>query len=176
MQHPQTRTSQSGMEHYGGMTSQEPPQQTMSERPQMKPITIDEIVETDVVTAERSTPIATVVAEMSEKDVGSVVVVEDETPVGILTDRTIALELETNPDVTDQKAEDVISEDLVTGTTDMSIFDALQRLEDENVRRLPIVDEDGSLEGIVTLDDILVLLGTELEHATSIIKAQSPRL
>lgn len=164
------------MEYYGGMTSQEPHRGTTAERPQMKPVRIDDEVESEVVTAEPSTSIATVVAKMAEKNVGSVVVVEDDMPVGILTDRTIALELETNPDITDRKAADVISEDLLTGTTDMSIFDALRRLEEENVRRLPIVDEDGSLVGIVTLDDILVLLGSELEYATSIIEAQSPRL
>lgn len=142
----------------------------------MRPVTVEEIVQTDVITAKRDTPIATVVAEMAEKDVGSVVVVEDETPVGVLTDREITLALETTPDVTEHSADDLISGDLITGTLEISVFDALRRLEEGEVRRLPIVGDDGTLEGIVTLDDILVLLGAELGNATSIIKAQSPRL
>lgn len=145
--------------------------------PRLGRVEVSEVLRTDVVTVERSTPIATVVAEMAEKDVGSVVVVEGEAPVGILTDREIALALETDPDVADRTAVDLLREDrdLVTGNTDMSVFDALRQLSDAQVRRLPIVDEDGSLRGIVTLDDVLVRLGTELETATSIIGAQSPR-
>jgi CBS domain-containing protein len=145
--------------------------------PRLLEVTIEEIVETDVVTVQPDTPIATVVAHMAEEDVGSVVVVEDEKPVGLITDRTVALALESTPDITEQEAESLLSDDLVTGTTEMSSFEALRRLEDEQVRRLPIVDDDrDTLEGIVTLDDILVLLGAELENATSIIRAQSPRL
>jgi CBS domain-containing protein len=142
----------------------------------LRPVSIDDILQTDVVTVEPDTPIATVVAQLAEKDVGSVVVVEDERPIGLITDRAIALALESSPDVTEQAAEEFASGDLVTGTTEMSVFEALRRLEDEEIRRLPIVDDDDTLVGIVTLDDILVLLGAELENAASIIRAQSPRL
>lgn len=175
----QTMSPQAGQRQAGGglqLQESQSMQQTQAQGPQLQPVTIEEIIETDVVTAERDTPIATVVAKMAEKNVGSVIIVEDDSPVGIITDRSITLALESTPDVTEQEAGDHISEDLVTGTTDMSVFDVLQWLEEEEIRRLPIVDEDGSLEGIVTLDDILVLLGAELEHATSIIRAQSPRL
>nr|WP_240148919.1 CBS domain-containing protein [Halorubellus sp. JP-L1] len=131
---------------------------------------------TDVVTADRDTPIATVVAAMDEYDVGSVVVVEDGKPVGILTDRRIALALEDAPDVTERTAEDLLSESLVTGSTEMTVFEALDRMSEENIRRLPIVDDDGSLLGIVTLDDLLFVLGREFQKATSIIEAQSERM
>ena len=142
----------------------------------MRPIRIEEIIEDDVVTAQRDTPIATVVAKMAEEDVGSVVVVENDQPVGILTDRKIALALENTPDVANKQAGELISGDLVTATTSMSIFDALRQLSDEGIRRLPIVDDNGALQGIITLDDILVLLGSELNKAGETIRAQSPRL
>lgn len=142
----------------------------------MRPIRIEEVVESDVVTAQRDTPIATVVAKMAERDVGSVVIVEDDRPVGILTDRKIALALENTPDIAEKQAGDLIGGDLVTATTSMSIFDALQQLSDEGVRRLPIVDDEGSLEGIISLDDVLVLLGSELNKVGETIREQSPRL
>lgn len=143
----------------------------------MQSVTIDDIVQTDVVTAEQDTPIATVVAEMAEQDVGSVVVVvEDAEPTGILTDRKICLALEEDPQVTERTAGDLTTGDLLTATTEESVFDAIQQMGDESVRRLPIVDDDGRLEGIVTLDDILVLLGAELHNAVDIIKEQSPRI
>ena len=145
-------------------------------QPRMRPIRVEEIVETDVVTAERDTPIATVVAKMAEEDVGSVVVVEDDQPAGIITDRKVALALENTPDIANKQAGDLIGGDLVTATTSMSVFDALQQLSDEGIRRLPIVNDNGSLQGIVTLDDILVLLSSELNKAGETIKGQSPRL
>lgn len=153
-----------------------PRQQARGAGPQLQPVTVEDIVETDVATAERDTPIATVVATLAEEDVGCVVVVEDDEPVGIVTDRAIALSLEDAPDVSDRTAGDIVGDDLVTATTDTSVFDALRRMSESTVRRLPIVDEEGALEGIVTLDDILVLLGAELRNAVDIIEAQSPRL
>jgi CBS domain-containing protein len=134
---------------------------------------IEEILETDVVTAQRDTPVATIVADMAERNVGSVVVVEGDDPVGIITDRMVALALEEMPDVAERTAEELISGDLITGTPDMSVFDVLRQLNDAEIRRLPIVDEEGTLRGIVTLDDILVLLGSEISNASAIIGAQS---
>lgn len=142
----------------------------------MRPIQVEEVAQEDVVAAERDTPIATVVAKMAAEDVGCVVVVENDKPVGVITDRNIALALESTPDIASKQAGDLISGDLVTATTGMSIFNALQQLNDEAVRRLPIVDDSGNLEGIITLDDVLVLLGSELNKAGEVIQAQSPRL
>lgn len=143
-------------------------------RPLLQPITVHDIIHTEVVTANRDTPIATIVAQMAEREVGAVVVVEDNRPVGIVTDRKIALALEETPDVSDLTADDLLSEDLYTGTTDMNISEMLQILGREEIRRLPIVDEEGSLAGIVTLDDVLVLLASEFKNITDIIEAQSP--
>lgn len=142
----------------------------------LRPVTIEEIVQTDVVTAEGETEIADIVKKMAENDVGSVVIAEGDSPVGIITDRQIALAIESTPDVANRTANDLLTSDLVTGTEEMSVFEAIRKLDEENVRRLPIVDDTGSLVGIVTLDDILVLLGEELKNTTSIIQAQSPRL
>lgn len=141
----------------------------------MQPVTLEEVVRTDVVTAEPDTPISTVVARMAEEDVGSVVVVEESRPVGIVTDRTIALALDGTPDVTDRRVEELVSGDLVTATTDTSVFDAIDTMQEAGIRRLPVVGEEGDLEGIVTLDDIVVLLCSELGDVTGIIESQMPR-
>jgi CBS domain-containing protein len=113
---------------------------------------------------------------MAEEDVGSIVVLEDDAPVGVITDRAIALALAGTPDIADRKVDEFISGEIVTGNVDMTVLDAIDRLENNGIRRLPIVDDDGTLEGIVTLDDILVLLGDQLVKATSIIRMQSPRV
>ena len=117
-----------------------------------------------------------VAAKLAEEDVGAVVAVEDDEPVGVVTDRQIALYLQEMTDPTEHTARDVLSEDIVTGTTVLTVFEVLEKLSEEDIRRLPIVDDEGKLEGIVTLDDLLVLLGSELGKAADIIKTQSPRL
>lgn len=127
-------------------------------------------------TAETDTPIATIVAQMSEEEVGAVVVVDDSKPVGILTDRSIALSIKETPDLSDQTAEDLMSGEIVTGTDEMTVLEALEQLNENGIRRLPVVDEDEELIGIVTLDDIIVLLGSELEDTAGIIQSQSSRL
>lgn len=168
----------------GQSMGQQPPQQpgmgpgpaAGRQRPQMQPITIDRIIETDVVTTEPDASISSVAESMAKEDVGCVVVVEDEKPVGIVTDRKLGLTLEDPSKVSKMTAEDLVEGDIVTGTTEMSVYEALDRMEENSIRRLPIVDEDEKLEGIVTLDDLLVLFGSELSSAAQIIKAQSPRL
>lgn len=146
-----------------------------AQRGQLEPLTIDSVLQTDVVTADYDDPIRTVVAKMADENVGSVVLVDADTPVGILTDRNVALALEEMQDVAEKESIDIAPDDLITGTTDMNVSDVVETLAGENVRRLPVVDEDGSLEGIVTLDDLLVRFSTELERSASVIEAQSPR-
>lgn len=129
-----------------------------------------------MITADPDTPIPTITAQMKSEDVGAVVVTENDEPRGILTDRKIALSLEEMPDLSERTAADVMSDDLVVGEQDSSVHEAIGQLSDAGIRRLPIVDEENTLVGIVTLDDIIVLLGEELQDSTEIIKHQSPRL
>ena len=159
---------QPGME-----SSQRPPPPQGA--PGLAPLGVDDLLQSDVVTAEPDTPVATVVAEMAEKNVGSVVVVEDDSPVGIVTDRGVALALETTPDVSEHPVEELMEDELVTGSTDMNAVDALRRLSEAGVRRLPIVDEEGDLAGIVTVDDVLVTFSEELRNVADVIRTQSPR-
>ena len=143
--------------------------------PTLEAAPVDEVLESDVVTVQRDTPVTEIVGKMADEDVGSVIIVEEENPVGILTDRTIALSLEESQDVGEKTAEDFDIPDLVTGSTDMTVFEVLRQMEDQGIRRMPIVDDEGNLEGIVTLDDIIVVLNAELSNTASIIESQSRR-
>jgi CBS domain-containing protein len=142
----------------------------------LRPVSVDDVVAEDVVTVERDTPITTAVGKMAEHDVGSTVVVEDDQPVGVLTDRTVALALEDDPNVAEMSAEELIDDDLISVDASTDIFETLQLMRDEGIRRLPVVDDDGDLQGIVTLDDALVLLGSELDKLATTVQEQSPRL
>lgn len=168
-----------GMGHQPGMQQQGMGQQGMQQpgiTPHLKSVDVEDVIQTDVVTAQPDTPVPTLSGMMEEEDVGSVIIADDNEPVGIITDRKIALQLQERGELEDQSAADIMTGDLRTGTTSMTVFDVLDQMSEANIRRFPIVDEDGTLEGIVTLDDLLVLLGTEMEKATEIIQGQSSRL
>ncbi len=151
------------------------PPQARGRRARLSPATVEEVVSTDVVTAQRDTPVSTVAASMEKHDVGCVVVVEDdgETPVGVITDRKIALAIESTPDIGKRPAEELVSGDLLVGTMEMTVFEALDKLSEASVRRLPVVDEGGSLAGIVTLDDLIVVFGRGLGDVAEIIATQT---
>lgn len=140
----------------------------------MQSLSIGEVARGEVCTAEREESIESVVGMMWEKNVGSVVIVEDRAPVGIVTDREIALALQSTPDVVEHTAEELLREDLEVATTDMDAFDVLDAMREKSVRRIPVIDDDGELVGIVTLDDVLVYLGENLNTVSDTIRQQFP--
>lgn len=138
-------------------------------------MSISQIAQSSVVTADRNTPIQNVAATMDTQNVGSVVVVEEDKPVGLVTDRMIALALAEDPDATALTAGDLMADDLVTVGPETGVFDLVRTMSEEGIRRIPVVNDAGSLEGIVTLDDVLTLLAEELAFLADVVETQSPR-
>ena len=137
--------------------------------------TIRTIVRTEVVTADASTTALELAGLMGEELVGSVVIVEDDRPVGIVTDRDLTLKVighERDPERT--TAADVMADAVVTVDVDPGVFDVLSTMAEESIRRAPAVDDSGDLAGIVTFDDFVALLGRELGKLGDIVEAESP--
>jgi CBS domain-containing protein len=111
--------------------------------------------------------------KMREHHVGAVVVVEEERPVGIVTDRDIVLR--TIADGRDPGAtpvRDVMSGSVKLVRVDEKIDDAVRVIRAAGVRRLPIVDAVfGRVVGMVTLDDVVVLVAGELGAAAGAVQA-----
>ena len=136
---------------------------------------IKSIVREQVVTASPDASLAELAGLMDDEDVGSVVVVEEDRPQGIVTDRDIAIEVVSREeDPAAVTARDVMSEDLATVDADSGIFDVLRTMESASVRRVPATDADGNLAGIVTFDDFVVLLGRELKLLGDVVEAEIP--
>lgn len=140
----------------------------------LEPMTVEEAVRDEVFTADRDTPIEEIVEQMDEKNVGSAVVEEDGTPIGIITDRSIAMSLTEEPDIVEQTAEDFIDGEVVSAMEGTTLSEVLEKMSEEQIRRIPVVDESGELEGIVTLDDLLVLLESKFSTVTDTIQGQFP--
>jgi len=84
-------------------------------------------------------------------------------PIGILTDRDVVRgQLAKGADLYCLVVRDVMTEKLLTLRSNQDTEDAIEAMNDRGVRRAPIVDAEGSLVGIVTLDDLLPAVANEL--------------
>ncbi len=108
------------------------------------------------VTAAPSSPVTDVARQMEERNVGSVIVVRDGKPIGIVTDRDLVLRVLRRPgDPSKVRVEEVMTRDLVTAPDDLEPIEAATRMSERRIRRLPVVGRRGELLGIVTLDDLV---------------------
>jgi CBS domain-containing protein len=113
---------------------------------------------------------------MREKNVGALVVVNSQKPKGIITDRDIAVSVVAEGlDPAMVPVGDVMRGHPSVIREDQGIFDAVKLLSAKGVRRLPVVDKHGKLTGIVALDDVLMLLGSEMGHVASALSHELAR-
>ncbi|QEL16732.1 CBS domain-containing protein [Limnoglobus roseus] len=117
-----------------------------------------------VVTAPPTAPLGAVAALMFQHNVGAVVIEEDRRPVGIVTDRDLAEALGFNGQPIETPAQKVMTRHVLAIPEDTDVFAATQYMRKRQVRRLPVVDAADHLVGIVTLDDLLGLLGREFAN------------
>ncbi|MBI3989974.1 MAG: CBS domain-containing protein [candidate division NC10 bacterium] len=115
---------------------------------------------------------------MRERGVGCILVLDTKRkPVGILTDRDIVVSvvaLGLDPMAT--KLEEVMTPRVLTASRDEILLRVAKRMAEASVRRLPVVDEEGKVKGIISVDDILVLLITELSNICAAIVGPSKLL
>ncbi|WP_458206825.1 CBS domain-containing protein [Haladaptatus sp. NG-SE-30] len=135
---------------------------------------VTDIATTDVVTATEDSTLPDIATTMADENVGCVPIVDGDQPVGIVTDRQIALSLRDEADASSRTVGDVMTRDPITIESDASVHDLVERMDDAAIRRVPVV-EGGRLTGIVTLDDVLVTLADELDEVADVVEEQSPR-
>jgi signal-transduction protein with cAMP-binding, CBS, and nucleotidyltransferase domain len=124
------------------------------------------------VTAGPTEPLSSVARRMRDENVGTVVIVESQKPVGIITDRDLALALGAQGIAPQAPVKNVMSCPVRTIPEGAGIFAATQCMRDLGVRRLALVDNEGRLVGIVSLDDLLRLLGRELHNLAEGIRRE----
>jgi CBS domain-containing protein len=110
---------------------------------------------------------------MRDRHVGAVLVVDEDRPVGIVTDRDIVLRgIVEGRDPNTTPVGDVMSRTLTVVRSDEKIDDAITAIRTAGVRRLPIVDAaTGKAIGMVTLDDLVVLMAGELSVAAGAVQS-----
>jgi CBS domain-containing protein len=117
----------------------------------------------DVVTVQRDTSVAQAAALMRKHHIGAVVMVDERAgarvPAGILTDRDITIEVVAAwLDAAALTVGEIVQRPVATVTPETPCAEVVRQMSLNGVRRLPIVSADGSLAGIVSLDDVLIEL------------------
>lgn len=129
----------------------------------------------DVLTADPSTSATELAQIMAAENVGSIVITDDESVVGLVTDRDLTLSVIAEGRAPEEViAEDIMAEGVVTASEDAEILDVLGEMASSAVRRVVAVDENNAPAGIVTYDDFVVLLAQEFGRLGDVADAQSP--
>jgi CBS domain-containing protein len=114
---------------------------------------------------------------MWTRKVGALVVADDAgKPLGILTDRDIVVRVvAAGKDPAKVQVGRVVRRQPAVIREDRGVLDATRILSRRGVRRLPVVDARGKLVGMLALDDLLMLLGSEMGHIASALASELGR-
>jgi CBS domain-containing protein len=137
-------------------------------------MSLSEICNRSVVVALRSASVEAAARLMREHHVGSLVVVDETArgrrPVGIVTDRDIAIEVVAEgvapASVT---VGEIMAPDLVTAAEADEPWETIGRMRQKGVRRVPVVDDDGLLVGIIAVDDLLEIIAEQLDGLVKVV-------
>ena len=141
---------------------------------------IGEYCNREVVFATRNMSIPEAAQLMRQHHVGDLVVVDETTgkriPVGIITDRDMVIEMiAKSVDLNDFCVGDIMSSQLVSVQNSETVLDTIQVMCANGVRRIPVVNLKGELEGIMTADDMLGLLAKEMSELARIPQSEKKK-
>ncbi len=121
-------------------------------------IQVKEIMKTYVVTAEPENTALEIARKMKEEDVGSVIIVENNKPIGIVTREDITIKVVADSlEPSNTKAKEIMNQPLVTCSEKDDILDVAMIMNKYGYERLPVVDEENRLKGIISIREILAI-------------------
>jgi CBS domain-containing protein len=138
---------------------------------------IGEICTREVVLAKRDTTALAAARLMRHYHVGNLLVVDDSNghsrPIGIVTDRDLVTEIMAEGvDPDSVNIGELVTRKLVTVSEAEGVFETVQRMRLEGIKRMPVVDDQGALVGIVTVDDLIEVLAEEMTALSKIYTAE----
>lgn len=118
------------------------------------------------------TPVTKLAKKMLEKDIGAIPVGSKDQLLGMVTDRDITVRAVANgKDITKLTAQDVMTKDVVCCRDTEKIRDVMHTMEARQIRRMPVIDENSHLVGMVSLGDICQVMPDR--RAGEVMKAVS---
>ena len=143
-------------------------------------MSIGEVCNKEIITVQSEDSVLDAAKLMRQNHVGDVLVVENRNginiPIGIVTDRDLVMEIMAPElDASVITVGDIMAPEFTTVKESAGLFEAIQHMRNMAVRRLPVVDESGQLVGIITLDDLLVLLADELHALARLVTREQQK-
>jgi CBS domain-containing protein len=140
-------------------------------------MSVGEFCNREVIIAGKDIPLVNIAQLMREHHVGSIVIIEtkgqNNIPVGIITDRDIVLEIiapQLNLDAV--TAGDIMSGELLTAREVDGLWETLKRMRSHGVRRIPVVNDEQVLVGILSVDDVLEVLANEFSELVTLMNKE----
>jgi CBS domain-containing protein len=132
----------------------------------------------DVDVADPDESVLEVARRMRERNVGTLVLVDQaQRPVGLVTDRDLVLRaLAENRDPQATLIRDVSTLDPRVISEDTAIESALALMRAGRFRRIPVVDREGCLVGVLSVDDVLTLLAEEMTTIGRLLEREAPHV
>jgi len=139
-------------------------------------VAIGELCNREVIVTGTDTSVAEAARLMRKYHVGDLVVVEEgeeRIPIGIVTDRDIVIEvIAVGLDPEAVTVMDIVTDEPTVVSEDTDFLDALSKMRRRGVRRLPIVNSNGGLEGIMTADDAIDLVGEAVADLVALVSRE----
>ncbi|MEP6786906.1 MAG: CBS domain-containing protein [Acidobacteriota bacterium] len=132
-----------------------------------------EIMTKNVRTATRDMSVSDVAALMRDGDMGAVPVVDGGKLVGIVTDRDIVVRVVAEGKDSATPINEAMTSELFTVTPDEFVFEAIRLMGDKQIRRVPVIDKNGDLVGIIAIADVALETEDEREIAETLEEISS---
>lgn len=134
-------------------------------------------LERELVSCNPEATVADAAKLMDGTNIGAVVVTRDGRPEGILTDRDIVIRcVAEDLDCQSTLVQDVMSSPVACLSLDTGIFNVVQCMRKNGVRRVPIVDDNGIAVGLVSMGDVLQLLSEEIHALSDPASPEAPKI
>ncbi len=127
-----------------------------------KTMTIADVMTKSVISVDASMTINGAAKMMEDAKVGAVIVMENNTPVGIVTDRDFAVKVAAHAYNITTPVKQIMSSPLFSINSVESVRVAADLMHDRGIRKLPVIDGE-NIVGIITATDIVNLLAVSLE-------------
>lgn len=128
-----------------------------------KTITVADVMTKSVISVDASMTINETAKMMEDAKVGAVIVMENNTPVGIITDRDFAVKVAAHAYEISTPIKQIMSSPLLSINSDESVRNAADLMHERKVRKLPVISDD-KVVGIITATDIVNLLAVCVEE------------
>jgi len=143
-------------------------------------MTIGKVCNREVVFIHAQASVPEAARLMREHHVGDLVVTKEKTgkrvPVGIVTDRDIVLEvIAEGVGMDDVSVGDIMSDNLVTARESDGLLETVKVMRAKGIRRLPVVNDDHELVGILSVDDLIDLFSEQIVDLARLIAREQSR-